>query len=164
MLVCLDMAKQVVTGNDSTGAFYKNFTYCKHFNCKPTKLLWIQTFLFYSLVNNFKHEYKRESMKRSKKVPVFQIYLYLIICLYQMFWANNIFPRAARLWGFVAQRATKLHSFNVDRPWRLLWMSSSRTFIGNKRKIEQQKSSAIWFPAYLLYLPGRCMLLTLMFH
>ena len=35
MLVCLDMAKQVVTGNDSTGAFYKNFTYCKHFNCKP---------------------------------------------------------------------------------------------------------------------------------
>lgn len=73
MLVCLDMAKQAVTGNDSTGAFYKNFTYCEHFNCKPTKLLWIQTFVFYSLVNNFKHEYKRELMKRSKKVPVLQI-------------------------------------------------------------------------------------------
>ena len=39
MLVCLDMAKEAVTGNDSTGVFYKNFTYCEHFNCKLTKLL-----------------------------------------------------------------------------------------------------------------------------
>ena len=74
MLVCLDMAKQVVTGNDLQVHFIKilptvSISIANH----ATKLLWIQAFLFYSLVNNFKHEYKRESMKRSKKVPVFQI-------------------------------------------------------------------------------------------
>ena len=42
--VWLDMARQVITRNDSTGAFWKCFTYHEDFNHEQRYLLWVQTY------------------------------------------------------------------------------------------------------------------------
>ena len=86
VLVCLDMAGQVVTGNNfCKGAVQNNFTNCKDFNHEQRKSLWIQTYFDLArkceqisfrinphlFPGNYEHECKKKINKKVQKGSCF---------------------------------------------------------------------------------------------